>query len=111
MRAKSRIVVLGNLEQRVWSKEDKYAPVLSATRARLLVAMAVNDGPHLKQGDCKNAFCNSTLPDEKVTIVRPPKGCPRSKSMQRRANQAKLERKQAQFKAHRFLEISKHLEC
>ena len=29
LRAKSRIVVLGNLEQRVWSKEDRYAPVFS----------------------------------------------------------------------------------
>ena len=27
-RAKSRIVVLGNLENRVWQKSEKYAPVL-----------------------------------------------------------------------------------
>ena len=32
-RAKSRIVALGNLEKRVWSREDKYAPVLSSTAA------------------------------------------------------------------------------
>ena len=53
LRAKSRIVVLGNLEQRIWSKEDRYAPVLSGSAARLLVSMAVENGRTLKQGDCK----------------------------------------------------------
>ena len=33
LQAKSRIVVLGNLEQRKWSKEDRYAPVLSGSAA------------------------------------------------------------------------------
>ena len=78
LRAKSRIVVLGNLEQRIWSKEDKYAPVLSGSAARLLLSMAVEDGRRLKQGDCKNAFCNSILPDDEICIIRPPIGCPRS---------------------------------
>ena len=58
--AKSRIVALGNLEQRVWSKEDQYAPVLSGSAARLLVSMAVEDERRLKQGDCENAFCNGS---------------------------------------------------
>ena len=62
--AKSRIVALGNLEQRLWSREDRYAPVLSSTGARLLLSMAVNDGRKLKQGDCKKrfatAFCQKT---------------------------------------------------
>ena len=79
-RAKSRIVALGNLERRSWSREDKYAPVLSATACRLLVSMAVSDGRCLKQGDCKNAFCNGILPDNKICIVKPPIGCPQSKS-------------------------------
>ena len=57
-RAKSRFVALGNLEQRIWSREDKYAPVLSSIAARLLTSMAVDDGRRLKQEDCKNAFCN-----------------------------------------------------
>ena len=76
-RAKSRIVTLDNLEQRVWSREDKYAPVLSSTAARLLVSMAVNDGRHLKQADCKNAFCNGVLPEDEIYIVKPPVNCPR----------------------------------
>ena len=42
-RAKSRIVALGNLEKRIWSREDRYAPVLSATAARLLTSMDVGD--------------------------------------------------------------------
>ena len=78
-RAKSRIVALGNLERRMWSREDKYAPVLSSTASRLLVSMAVEDGRRLKQGDCKNAFCNGILPDDEICIVKPPIGCPRSK--------------------------------
>ena len=36
-RAKSRVMALGDLEQRLWSWEDKYAPVLSSTASRLLV--------------------------------------------------------------------------
>ena len=32
-REKSRIVALGNLEKRIWSREDRYAPVLSVPAA------------------------------------------------------------------------------
>ena len=39
-RAKSSIVALGNLERRIWSQEDKYAPVLSSITSCLLV---IND--------------------------------------------------------------------
>jgi len=38
--AKSRTVALGNLEQRTWTKEKKYAPVLTQTGARILVSEA-----------------------------------------------------------------------
>ena len=79
VRAKSRIVVLGNLERRIWDKADRYAPVITAASNRLLMSMAVNDGRIMKQGDCKNAFCQPTIPEDEITIVRPPKGCPRSK--------------------------------
>ena len=76
--AKSRIVVLGNLEQWIWDWEEKYAPVIQSASNRLLVSMAVNDGRIMKQGDCKNAFCQPRIPDDEITIVSPPKGCPRS---------------------------------
>ena len=39
--AKSRIIVLGNYEKRIWSREDRYAPVLLAASSRLLTSMAV----------------------------------------------------------------------
>ena len=77
--AKSRIVALGNLEKQIWSREDQYAPVLSAPAARLLTSMIVGDSRRLKQGDRKNAFCNGILPDDAICIVKPPTGCPRSK--------------------------------
>ena len=75
---KSRIVALGNLERKIWSREDCYAPVLSGPASRLLLSMAIEDGRRLKQGDCKNAFCNGILPDDEVCIVRPPQDCPRT---------------------------------
>ena len=75
-RAKSCIVALRNLEQRTWSLEDKYAPVLSSTVAHLLVSMAVDDGRQLKQADCNNAFCNSILPKDDICIVKLPANCP-----------------------------------
>ena len=40
-RVKSRIVVLGNLEQHNWSKSDCYAPVMPLYQVRLLVSLAV----------------------------------------------------------------------
>ena len=76
IRAKSRIVVLGNHEDRVWTKSEKYAPVLRADSLRYLVSMAVENRRLLKQGDCKNAFCNGDLPKDEITIVRPPNGDP-----------------------------------
>merc|ERR1712025_1271453 len=78
-RAKPRIVALGSLEQKAWPREDRYAPALSGSAARLLVPMAVEDGRRLKQGDCKNAFCNGILPEDEAIIAKPPLGCPRPK--------------------------------
>ena len=77
-RAKSRIVALGNLERRIWSQEDKYAPVLSSTAACLLTSMAVDDGRRLKQADCKSEFCNGILPEDEICIMKPPTNCPHS---------------------------------
>jgi hypothetical protein len=41
LRAKSRIVVLGNHEDCVWTKSEKYAPVLRPDTMRLMVSLAV----------------------------------------------------------------------
>jgi hypothetical protein len=80
VRAKSRIVALGNFEDRIWEKADKFAPVLRDESARTMTSMAVSMGRREKQGDCKNAFCQSYLPKDETIILRPPKDCPLSKS-------------------------------
>ena len=43
---------------------------------RLMVSLAVEKCRTLKQGDCKNAFCQGILPDDEITIVKPPIGDP-----------------------------------
>ena len=56
LRAKSRIVVLGNFEDRLYKKSQSYAPALKYIFLRLLTAKAVGEKRILKNGDCKNAF-------------------------------------------------------
>ena len=72
----SWIVVLGNCETCDWSKSDWFAPVLRFDDVRFLVSLAVQHHCGLKQGDCKNAFCQGILPPEEVMIVHPPSGDP-----------------------------------
>ena len=76
LRANSRIVVLGNFEDRLYQKPQRYAPVLKCISLCLLEARAVGDKQILQQGDFKNAFCNTTLPDNEVKLIRPPIGDP-----------------------------------
>ena len=76
LRAKSRIVVLRNHEDRVWKKSDKFAPVLRQDSLCFLTGIAVASRRPLCQGDCKNAFCQGILPPDEITIVRPPSGDP-----------------------------------
>ena len=78
VRAKSRIVALGNHEDRIWEKSEVYAPVLVDTTARFMTSLAVEHGRIEKQGDAKNAFCNGILPKDETVIVSPPPGCPLS---------------------------------
>ena len=53
-----------------------YAPVVALPIVCMLAALAVQHRWTLKQGDCKNAFIQSCLPEEEVTIVCPPSDCP-----------------------------------
>jgi hypothetical protein len=78
-RVKTRVVALGNFEDRVWKKSDKFAPVLRDESSRVMTSMAVQSGRREKQGDCKNAFCQSYLPKDETIIIQPPTGCPLSK--------------------------------
>jgi hypothetical protein len=79
LRAKSRIVILGNHEDCIWTKSEKYTPVLRPDTMCLMVSLAVERQHTLKQGDCKNAFCQGILPDDQITIVKPPIGNPDAK--------------------------------
>ncbi len=74
LRAKSCIVVLGNHESRDWFKSDRFAPVLWFDSLCFLVSLSTQHCWALKQGGCKNAFYQGTLPTEETTIVRPPSG-------------------------------------
>jgi hypothetical protein len=67
--AKSWIVVLGNHEDRLWSKLDKFTLVLCGDLLCFLISMAVQKHHCLHQGNCKNAFCQGILPPEEVTII------------------------------------------
>jgi hypothetical protein len=77
-RAKYRIVVLGNLDYHQWSKESTAAPVMSQLELRLLTSLAVHNKRVLKNCDIKQAFVQSSLPDDEIYFLKPPQGCPRS---------------------------------
>jgi hypothetical protein len=62
LRAKSCIVVLGNHEDHVWSKPEKYAPVLRPDSMQLMVSLAVEQRRTLKQGDCKKCILSGHSP-------------------------------------------------
>ena len=74
LRAKYRIVVLGYFEDSLYQKSQRYAPVLKYISLHLLKAKSVGDKRILQQGGCKNTFCNSTLLENEVTVIRPPIG-------------------------------------
>ena len=79
LRAKSRTVVMGNVEDRYWTKNELFAPVLMKHSVRALLGLAVSKGRRVKQCDAKNAFCHPTLPEDEICVCIPPRGCPYSK--------------------------------
>ena len=72
--AKSRIVVLGNFEDRLYQKSQRYSPVLKYSSLNLLTSKSLGDKWILQQGDWKDELCNSTLPGDEVTVIIPPIG-------------------------------------
>jgi hypothetical protein len=82
LHAKARIVVLGNHKDRVWTKSERYALVLYPDSMHLMISMAGECSRTLRQGNCKNAFCQGILPDNKITIVKPPIGDPNAQKDQ-----------------------------
>jgi hypothetical protein len=81
-RAKYCIIVLGNLDYHPWSKEATAAPVLSQLELCLLTSLAVHHKRILKNCDVKQAFVQSSLPDDEVYFLKPPIGCLHSRSDQ-----------------------------
>ena len=77
-RAKNRISVLGNHKDRAFNKSQRFAPVLFYSSLRILTSESTNKNRILQKGDYKNAFCNALLPDDDITIFRPPLGDPES---------------------------------
>ena len=75
VRAKYRIVALGNLDPHNWSKTDCFAPVLSQMELRFLTALAARKKCIPKSGDITQAFCQSYLPQGENYVLRPPPGC------------------------------------
>ena len=76
IRAKYRIVALGNLDHNMWTKSECFAPVLSQLELRFLTALAARKRCIPKTGDVNQAFCQSFLPQDEHYICRPPAGCP-----------------------------------
>ena len=76
VRAKYRIVALGNLDPHNWQKEDCFAPLLSQLELRFLVTLLIKLGCFPKTGDTKQAFCQSVLSPEENYICSLPPGCP-----------------------------------
>jgi hypothetical protein len=76
IRAKYRIVALGNLDPHDWSKQDCFAPVMSQFELRFLTSLAVQKRCIPKTGDIKQAFCQSYLPENENYVCHPPPGCP-----------------------------------
>ena len=79
IRAKYRIVALGNMDPHNWTKSQCYAPVLSISEMRLLISISVHYNVIPKAGDIVQSFCQTNLPPNERYIMRPPIGCPNSK--------------------------------
>jgi hypothetical protein len=62
--AKYRIIILGNSDYHNWSKESTAAPVMSQHELRMLSSLAVSNKRVLKNCDKKQAFVQSSLPED-----------------------------------------------
>ncbi len=76
LHTKSRVVALGKHKDRVWSKSDKFLPVLHGDSLCFLVSMAIQIHHPFCQGNCTNTFYQGILPPEEVTIINPSSGDP-----------------------------------
>ena len=80
MRAKYRIVVLGNLDPHSWTSADCFASVISSLELHILLAIATQMKCIPKTGDVSQAFVQSVHPPDEKYACCPPKGCPHTSS-------------------------------
>jgi len=71
--------VLGNHDYHTWSKDATAAPVMSQLELRFLTSLAISQRRVLKNCYIKQAFVQSSIPEDEHYFVCPTKGCPRSK--------------------------------
>jgi hypothetical protein len=64
--AKYQLVILGNLDYHNWAKADMAAPVLSQLELIILTSLAVFHKQVLKNCDVKQAFVQSSLPEDEA---------------------------------------------
>ena len=76
LHSKSSIIILGKFEEQLYQKSQHYATVLKYSSICLINAKSVGDKRILQKRDCKNVFCNTKLPYDEVTVIRPPIGDP-----------------------------------
>ena len=69
---KSQIFVQENLGNLIFHKSKHFAIVLSMSSTCILISRNTKRKFILQQGDCKNDFCNATLPADEVATVHPP---------------------------------------
>jgi hypothetical protein len=62
--AKYQIIILGNSDYHIWSKESTAAPVMSQHELCILSSLAVYNKRVLKNCDKKQAFVQSSLPED-----------------------------------------------
>jgi hypothetical protein len=68
-RAKYRIVILGNIDYHNWSRDATAALVMSQLELHILTSLAIYNKRVLKNCDIKQAFIQSSLPEEELYFV------------------------------------------
>jgi hypothetical protein len=69
--AKSWIIALGNHEDCIWTKSEKYAPVLQPDLMRLITSMAIEKYRTLKKGNCKTRSAKASCPMTRSQSLNP----------------------------------------
>lgn len=75
IRAKYKVVVLGNLDPRNWTENNYFAPMMSQLEFRFPIALVVQMKIKPRQEDSTQDFCQSTLPINEIYVCSPIHNC------------------------------------